>query len=63
MKNFLLKFITSNKMKALGWSTLNAALLLFVAYISGTGYMWVPFATGALNMITKYINVTYLSKK
>jgi hypothetical protein len=56
------QFLTDKKTEAWAWMALNAFLVLLVDYLVGLklSNVWLAMIIAGLNVLTKYINVTYL---
>lgn len=52
---------TDTKTKTFAWQTLNGFLGMVIVALADKNFLWIPFVIAALNLVTKYINLKYLS--
>ncbi len=58
--NKIKQFLTHKDTEAWVWMTINSFIVLLATYLTGLDWVYAPMAIGALNLITKFINVNYL---
>ncbi len=56
----IIKALTSNRAKAFYWQLGNAMLIGMVAYMTEIEWQYAALAYPVINMLTKYVNLTYL---
>lgn len=59
-KVFLSTLVKSSKFKAFCWQTLNGFITVLITIVADMPWAYAPFIQATLNLITKYINKTYL---
>ena len=60
--NKIKEFLKSAKFEAFLWMTLNGFIGVIAIYLTDINWVYAPAIVSMLNVITKYINTTYIKK-